>query len=175
MRMLQHQTAAAASLFPVALVLHTLQLEQQVDPGLVRGHVYFLCLVDAKYRAIWLYLHCAGGGGVILWHLSCLCKELAVCSFSSSPCKQRDSRWEQQPWFRVASPVSVFSGWHWASVFCSVQPVQVLLPLRCLFSASWLLQINSQTMCMFYVLYTLLLSVLSDLFFAYSQGEIWAT
>lgn len=108
MRMLQHQTAAAASLFPVALVLHTLQLEQQVDPGLVRGHVYFLCLVDAKYRAIWLYLHCAGGGGVILWHLSCLCKELAVRSFSSSLCKQRDSRWEQQPWFRVASPVCVF-------------------------------------------------------------------
>jgi len=66
--------------FFLAIVHHTPQLEWLTAPGLLPSHVYILSLVDAKYRAIWLYLHCGGGGGIILWHLSCLCRELAVLS-----------------------------------------------------------------------------------------------
>lgn len=40
--------------FPPAVVLRTPQLEWLMDPGLLPGHVYFLTLVDAKYRAICL-------------------------------------------------------------------------------------------------------------------------
>lgn len=78
--------------FPAVIVLSTPQLEWFMDPGWLPGHVYFLSLVDAKYRAIWLYSALCrgeGAGGVILWHLSCLCKELAVISFCRSPCRLR--------------------------------------------------------------------------------------
>lgn len=41
--------------FPPVSVLSIPLLEWLVDPGQLPGHVYFLSLVDAKYRAIWLY------------------------------------------------------------------------------------------------------------------------
>lgn len=49
--------------FPPVSVLSIPQLEWLVDPGQLPGHICFLSLVDAKYRAIWLYSALCRGRG----------------------------------------------------------------------------------------------------------------
>lgn len=49
--------------FPAVIVLSTPQLEWLMDPGWLPGHVYFLSLVDAEHRAIWLHPALCRGRG----------------------------------------------------------------------------------------------------------------
>lgn len=49
--------------FPAVTVFATPQLEWLMDPGGFPGHVYFLSLVDAEYRAIWLHSALCWGRG----------------------------------------------------------------------------------------------------------------
>lgn len=141
--------------FSAVTVLFTPQLERLMDAGQLPGHVYFLSLVDAKYRAIWLYSALCWGRGnnplAFILPLQGACSHLFL-----------------QVSVQAETPVRAAAVMRDGYRVPAILPSQLWAPCSVLYSLGasatsppplglMALQINSQPTSTFYITHTLLL------------------